>query len=388
MGNGMSFLGGVGAGAGLVYLLDPAQGRRRRALARDQAVHLWHDAADATGVAGRDLGHRAAGLRALAGGHAAPDDDTLVARVRARLGRAVSHPRAVAVAAAGGRVTLSGKVLAAEAAGLRAAVAAVPGVAGVDDRLDVRDQAGNDPELQGGASRPGERGEPAQGNWSPAVRALAVAAGAGLLAHCTASRSPLAAACGVAGVGLALRGLTGTPLGTLVGLTGGRRAVGFHKTLTIDGPVERVFPFFSRYENWPRFMAHLREVRDLGNGRSHWVARGPAGAPVSWDAVETAREPNRVIAWASVPGSLIANDGALRFEPAGDQTRVTIHFHYTPPGGALGHFAATLFGANVKGMMDDDLVRLKGLIEFGRSAAPGKGVVSRQEVAAGDGRGR
>src|SRR5437763_1811711 len=73
MDRALSMLAGAGLGAGLMYALDPQTGRRRRALARDQAVHLAHEARDAAGVVGRDLRNRAQGLAAgdcsvLAGG--------------------------------------------------------------------------------------------------------------------------------------------------------------------------------------------------------------------------------------------------------------------------------------------------------------------------------
>ena len=120
------------------------------------------------------------------------------------------------------------------------------------------------------------------------------------------------------------------------------------------------------------------------NGRSHWNATGPGGLPVSWDAVITRYEQNKVIAWRSEPGSTVANAGTIRFEPEPDgRTRVTIHLTYNPPGGVLGHFAARLFGADPKSEMDDDLVRLKGLIEHGKTRAPGKGEVVRQELLVG-----
>jgi hypothetical protein len=68
-----AFLAGAGLGAGLMYILDPQAGRRSRALARDKAVRLAHEARDAASVVGKDMKNRARGLASgdlsvLAGG--------------------------------------------------------------------------------------------------------------------------------------------------------------------------------------------------------------------------------------------------------------------------------------------------------------------------------
>lgn len=220
-----------------------------------------------------------------------------------------------------------------------------------------------------------------QEDLAPGTRLLLSAAGGGLLVWGLTRKAPEACVLGTVGLALSLPAVTGAGAARWFGLSGGRRGITVQKTLTIAGPVERVFPFFTRYANWPRFMSNLVEVRDYGNGRSHWVAKGPAGVPVSWDAVITRYEPNRLIAWRSEPGSTVRNSGTLHFEPAGDgNTRVTIHMTYDPPGGPLGHVAARLFGADPKSEMDEDLVRLQGLIEQGSTSAPGKGEVARQDV--------
>src|SRR4051812_44786773 len=110
MNRGIALVGGLGLGAGLVYLLDPQMGRRRRALLRDRLVRLGGEAGDAARVAARDLGHRAQGLlaqtRSLAGGEEV-DDRTLEERVRSKLGRHVTHPGSIEATARDGRVTLS-----------------------------------------------------------------------------------------------------------------------------------------------------------------------------------------------------------------------------------------------------------------------------------------
>lgn len=163
-----------------------------------------------------------------------------------------------------------------------------------------------------------------------------------------------------------------------------RDPIEIRKSIELAGPVERVFPFFARYDSFPRFMANLHEVKNLGGGRSHWIAEGPAHMTVSWDAKVTRFEPNRIIAWQSEPGSTIENSGTLQFEPTQDGgTRVDIRLRYRPPAGGLGHLAAWMFGSDPSSMMDEDLVRLKALIEEGATTLPGKGEVSRQEVTQG-----
>ena len=52
---------GAGIGAGLMFLLDPDRGRRRRALARDKAIHLAKSTEKIVGARSRDLGNRASG---------------------------------------------------------------------------------------------------------------------------------------------------------------------------------------------------------------------------------------------------------------------------------------------------------------------------------------
>jgi osmotically-inducible protein OsmY len=144
---------GAGVGAGLMYLGDPVQGRRRRALVRDKAVHLANQAGECAAATGRHLANRARGMVIAAVSPAgATSDDVLTARVRSRLGRLVSHPHALDVKAHAGRVTLSGPVLTSEVEALTKGVEHVPGVMEVENRLDVHDTAANVPALQGGRS--------------------------------------------------------------------------------------------------------------------------------------------------------------------------------------------------------------------------------------------
>jgi uncharacterized membrane protein len=382
-GSGLCLLGGAALGAVTMYFFDPQSGRRRRSVCRDQFNELWHERRDAAGVIGRDLGHRAKGLAAEARHLITPDhaDDLVIAeRVRSAMGRSVSHPRAIEVKSQGGRVTLRGPILANEVPGLLACAAAVRGVKGVDNQLEPHQRAENHPVLQGGRQRPGPALDLMQSHLAPATRFLLGALGGGVFAWGLTKKAPTACALGTVGLAVAWPAVSGRGLGQSFGFRGWR-PIHVNKTITITGPAGRVFPFFARYDNWPRFMSNLVEVRDLGNGRSHWVAKGPAGVRVSWNAILTRFEPERLIAWRSEPNSTLRNAGSIKFEPAGDgNTRVSIHLSYVPPGGRLGHIAAKLFGADPESEMNEDLVRLKRLIDQGITSAPGKGEAARQDA--------
>jgi hypothetical protein len=177
MGNPITLLKGLGLGAGLMYLFDPRQGRRRRAELADQVTHLMNEASELFQAGGRDLANRARGTLAEARGHVMPDradDATLVARVRSALGRCCSHPGAIRVTSRDGSVSLHGPALASEVDRLLEEVGRVRGVREVIDRLEVHAEPGGHMSLQGGTDRPG--GGP--GAWPPAARMMVGTAGA------------------------------------------------------------------------------------------------------------------------------------------------------------------------------------------------------------------
>jgi uncharacterized membrane protein len=101
-----------------------------------------------------------------------------------------------------------------------------------------------------------------------------------------------------------------------------------------------------------------------------------------WDAEITERVPDEVLAWRSVPGAVIANAGIVRFERCPDgSTRLDLRMSYNPPAGAVGHAVASIFGADPKHALDDDMVRFQSLLERGKTTAHGA-PVRIEEIAA------
>ena len=215
--NGLRFLGFVGAGAALMYFLDPNTGRRRRALVRDQVVHAAHKTGDAVDATSRDLKNRARGVVAELRGRLdgrEVSDETLQERVRSRVGAVVGQASAIQSSVRDGRVTLSGPILAEDVDRLLRRVRAVRGVKEVDDRLEVHAEPGNVPGLQGQRRRPrgGEVFELWQDHWSPTARLLTGVAGVVLIAGGLRRLDSFGFSIAAAGLGLLSRAATDVPI--------------------------------------------------------------------------------------------------------------------------------------------------------------------------------
>jgi hypothetical protein len=176
---------GAGLGAAAMYVFDPSRGRHRRARLADAASHVSHRAQAIAGMTARDVQHRVSGVAARALGQlleeGSPSDEVLVERVRARLGRLVSHPGAIDVLASGGTVTLAGPVFEAEVDQLVEGVTAVAGVIAVQNELEPHRDAAHVSALQGPGPRTIRSPSAASLRWTPTARLLAAMAGLALL---------------------------------------------------------------------------------------------------------------------------------------------------------------------------------------------------------------
>ena len=216
------------AGAALLgvvamYMLDPDKGKRRRALIGDKAYSVVSDGRQALGAAARDAAHRIEGMRARArrlfNDTPIPDDLQLIERVRARMGRLVSHPHAIQVGANNGRVTLSGPVLRHEVGRLLDAIRTVWGVSTVEDRLVVYDSSESISSLQGGGAA--DRKPPpavVRARWSPAQQGAAILGGVCLSLYGLRERSLVGLLLAGGGLALLVRGATNRPLARLAGV--------------------------------------------------------------------------------------------------------------------------------------------------------------------------
>ena len=139
------------------------------------------------------------------------------------------------------------------------------------------------------------------------------------------------------------------------------------QTITINRPPEEIYRFWHDLPNLPRFMSHIEAVDVIDERRSHWRAKAPAGSTVEWDSEIVEDQPGRSIAWRSLEGSDVRNDGRVSVVPApGDRgTEVRVELDYDLPGGKLAAVFAKMFGEEPAQQVYDDLHALKQVLETG-----------------------
>ena len=119
-----------------------------------------------------------------------------------------------------------------------------------------------------------------------------------------------------------------------------------HASFLVNTSPEKAYELWRDFGNLPRFMAHLKSVREFEDGRSEWVAAGPMDREIRWNAEITGERPNELIAWRSLPGSDVETSGSVEFrpDPLGRGTYVTADLSYRIPGGSLASGFASVLG--------------------------------------------
>jgi uncharacterized membrane protein len=136
--------------------------------------------------------------------------------------------------------------------------------------------------------------------------------------------------------------------------------------MIVDRPPEECYRFWANFENLPRFMTYLESVTTRGDRLSHWVASGPGGTRIEWDATVREDVPNRRISWRSVDGSSVRHSGSVEFEaaPAGRGTVVRVQMDYGHAFQSLVPLAK-LTGKDPEQIVRKELRRFKQVMETG-----------------------
>ena len=145
------------------------------------------------------------------------------------------------------------------------------------------------------------------------------------------------------------------------------------KTITICRPPAEIYQFWRQLEKLPRVMKNLKRVEPIDSQRSHWVAKGPLGPDVEWDAEIINERENEMIAWRSLHGGDIDTAGSIHFKPSSREgcTDIVLSMKYNPPAGKAGAQVASWLGEGLEQKLEEDLHRLKELMESGALAGSG-----------------
>lgn len=208
-------------------------------------------------------------------------------------------------------------------------------------------------------------------NLGDSERWASLLGGSALAVYGLTRRSPLGVALAAVGGDFVMRGATGNSLiyqALGINRNGKDGAIRVEKTVTIDRPANELYQFWRDFTNLPRFMEHLEAVTVQNGNRSHWVAKGPLDTRIEWDAELTEDQENQLIAWRSLPGAMVENNGRVSFSaaPGGRGTEVKVIMDYKPPLGSAGAMVAKFTGEEPNQQVREDLRHFKMLIETGQ----------------------
>jgi uncharacterized membrane protein len=166
---------------------------------------------------------------------------------------------------------------------------------------------------------------------------------------------------GVAGtiVGVVGAGLATSSAAAVAGVAHAREV---REVVEVKASPTDAYNMWSCFENFPRFMQNVLEVRKTGERTWRWTVEGPLGKRLEWDAELTRSRPEKLIAWRSTTAD-VPNSGAVHFEPTPRGTRVFVVMTFGQPAGPIGALVAKVTGGDPRSMVRACLRRFKQLIE-------------------------
>lgn len=131
-----------------------------------------------------------------------------------------------------------------------------------------------------------------------------------------------------------------------------------NQSIEINVPVRTAYDQWTQFEDFPKIMDDVEEVKQIDNTHLYWRASF-WGKDVEWKSEITEQIPDKMIAWHSTEGP--DNSGYVRFEPSGaDKTRVNVQINYEPQN--IVQSAGDALGA-ASSRLKDELENFKDFLE-------------------------
>jgi len=158
-------------------------------------------------------------------------------------------------------------------------------------------------------------------------------------------------------------------------------------SVVVNAPLRQVYPMFTHFNDFPKFMHFVKEVTYYDDRRSHWVA--DLLGHHEWDAINEGWVEDRQVGWRSTKG--LENAGKVTFQPEGDkQTRVTVFITYNPPAGVLGEAGEKLgAGKRFEQALHHDLMNFAKMVDQAPAGAldpTSSNYLFNSDSAAGEGK--
>ncbi len=146
------------------------------------------------------------------------------------------------------------------------------------------------------------------------------------------------------------------------------------QSIEVDAPIGPTYNQWTQFEEFPRFMDGIEEIRQLDDRRLHWVAEF-GGERHEWDAEIVEQNPDERVAWRNLDGK--DNAGVVTFHKIDDDTtRVMVQLDWAPEG--VKEKIGSALGADDR-RVKADLERFKEFIESRGSETGGwRGEVPRE----------
>jgi uncharacterized membrane protein len=147
------------------------------------------------------------------------------------------------------------------------------------------------------------------------------------------------------------------------------------QSVEVEVPLHTAYNQWTQFEEFPRFMEGVKEVRQLDETHLHWIAE-VGGQRREWDAEVTEQKPDERVAWRNVGGK--ENAGVVTFHRLEEsRTRLMVQLDFSPDG--ILERLGDMVGAPDR-RVQGDLQRFKELIESrGTESGAWRGEVKRPD---------
>lgn len=141
------------------------------------------------------------------------------------------------------------------------------------------------------------------------------------------------------------------------------KGVKIEESFIIDRSPHELYEIWTRWEQLPKLLPHIKRIEVLSEGRTRWTAHAPLGATLTWEATTIKQEADRMVSWRSVGGD-VDTAGSVHFNDlGGDRTEMRVSIQYDPPGGQATAMLAEYLGMGLDARVREDLQQFKQRLE-------------------------